>query len=53
VPIGLPLVVRGRLRSREGRKLHIDASLEREGTVLAEAAALFLVVEPKAAVPAG
>jgi acyl-coenzyme A thioesterase PaaI-like protein len=48
VPIGVPLSVRGRLRNREGRKLFIDASVEHDGTVLAEAAALFLAVDPDA-----
>lgn len=48
VPLNRQLVVTGRLDRREGeRKLHIKTTLELDGTVVAEADALFIVVGPE------
>jgi acyl-coenzyme A thioesterase PaaI-like protein len=51
VPIGVDLQLRGRLRRREGRKLFIEGSISLDGTVLAEAEALFIAIT--SAVPDG
>jgi acyl-coenzyme A thioesterase PaaI-like protein len=49
VPIGVPLELRGRLRSREGRKLFTEATILLDGTVFADAEALFIAVAPSVA----
>jgi acyl-coenzyme A thioesterase PaaI-like protein len=46
VPIGVPLEFRARLTDRDGRKLHMVGDARYEDTVLAEAEALFVAVDP-------
>lgn len=46
VPIGVPLEFRARLTGRDGRKLLMAGEARRGDTVLAEAEALFVAVDP-------
>ncbi len=47
VPIGVPLEFRARLTGRDGRKLLMTGEARQAGTVLAEAEALFVAVDPE------
>ncbi len=47
VPIGVPLEFRARLTGRDGRKLLMAGEASQDGTVLAEAEALFVAVDPE------
>ncbi len=54
VPLYQPLVLTSRHLSREGRKLFHQAEIQRpDGTVLARAKGLFIVVDPKLLAKAG
>jgi acyl-coenzyme A thioesterase PaaI-like protein len=46
VPLGVPLEFRARLTRRDGRKLLMAGEARRGDTVLAEAEALFVAVDP-------
>ena len=46
-PLGVPVRARAHLASREGRKLTIEARVESGSTLVAEAQALFIAVNPR------
>ncbi len=45
-PLGVPLDFRARLRSHQGRKLHIEAEARHGDELIADAEALFISVDP-------
>ena len=46
-PLGVELEIRARLRSRHGRKLHIEADAHSGTTLVAQGEALFIAVDPE------
>lgn len=47
-PLGEPITARGWIASREGRKIHLAASVTSGDLLIAEASALFITIEPGA-----
>ena len=47
-PLGEPITARGWISSREGRKIHLAASVTSGDLLIAEATALFIALEPGA-----